>query len=470
MGEAGEHQDTEKKFLDRRSVLRAAGIGTAAATFSLGAGGRPARAAVVPRTRRGSAGNLPLVGGEEFPIGLYWPPPPFQTTQQRYREIADAGFNFIIAGNYLADRYIQDYACRIADDTGIAMLLHHEPRLWAMTHILGITENGSKPLTVSTDEARTLLTQVLDTYKGHSSFAGINFFDEPGLFNRVPTVGRAFSVFRELTDERLPYTNLARGTSSNENRLRDFLDLVDPPLISFDHYPLFTDSIDRTWFADWASVRRIGLEYDLPTWTYILSVPHLNYRAPNTAEMLWQVNVSLAYGCKGIQYFTYWTPDPARGAGFAQGAGALLTVDGKRTERYDGAKWINNQWLSRVGKQLKPLRSSALGIANPPGDPPAGLPRFRPNEYVKQAPGDPVIVSRFTDPGNPAYQWVFVVNYSLDRKATARIRFGSKVRGNGVYHFDARTDRYVQAAGHGKHLDVTLDAGAASLYRLTVTE
>ena len=40
-----------------------------------------------------------LSGPERFPIGLWWPPPPSETTNQRYSEIAAAGFNFVIGGN-----------------------------------------------------------------------------------------------------------------------------------------------------------------------------------------------------------------------------------------------------------------------------------------------------------------------------------------------------------------------------------
>ena len=40
-----------------------------------------------------------LVAGGEFPIGVWWPPPPGETNQARYQEIADASFNFLIGGN-----------------------------------------------------------------------------------------------------------------------------------------------------------------------------------------------------------------------------------------------------------------------------------------------------------------------------------------------------------------------------------
>ena len=40
-----------------------------------------------------------LLNDGRYPIGLLWPPPPDQTTVERYQEIAAAGFNFVIGGN-----------------------------------------------------------------------------------------------------------------------------------------------------------------------------------------------------------------------------------------------------------------------------------------------------------------------------------------------------------------------------------
>ena len=37
-------------------------------------------------------------------------------------------------------------------------------------------------------------------------------------------------------------------------------------------------------------------------------MPHLSYRDPTEAELAWQVFHALAFGARGISYFTYWTP------------------------------------------------------------------------------------------------------------------------------------------------------------------
>src|SRR5690242_1399399 len=78
----------------RKAFLVAAGLGTVA----VGAwnGVLPAAA---DDTEPQPVADDPILAGDRFPIGLFWPPPPFQTTLQRYREIRDAGFTFVISGN-----------------------------------------------------------------------------------------------------------------------------------------------------------------------------------------------------------------------------------------------------------------------------------------------------------------------------------------------------------------------------------
>jgi hypothetical protein len=40
----------------------------------------------------------------------------------------------------------------------------------------------------------------------------------------------------------------------------------------------------------------------------VLAMPHGPYRDPSEAELAWQVHHALAYGARGVSYFTYWTP------------------------------------------------------------------------------------------------------------------------------------------------------------------
>ena len=640
---------------NRRSLLRAVGAGAlaAAAPTALKA---PEAAAAAPTakgprsTRPASAAwtDLPLVGGEEFPIGLWWPPPPFQTTLERYQEIKDAGFTFTHSNNYLwADHHIQRRALEMAHQVGLQLVIDDSTIRW-LRNDFEIRTDG-EDFTLTPEQAATKIRQVVDLYRplsywrledghllqdggsgagsvglsragadwtdytfafdtaprqtggggtyaqagwafraqdpantyvwllanagyspegapgylakalfvngspvwvravpldiavtpdtwyhvettvngntittsingdivdtttdetyragkvgfreagpesarfdnvvvtaadgtqlladdfsgtlaawdppnagGYPSFVGLDVYDEPSP-DKFETLARIVEIMREEHPEFLPYINLFPST--DRNYVRQFVEVVKPALISFDRYPLLADgSDDPHYFLNWAIVREEGLRANLPTWIFIQTLAYANHREPTEAELLWQINVSLAYGCKGIQYFTYWTPDPARGEAFES---ALITVDGRRTARYDFAKKINTGWLAPVGRELKPLVSESVVHANE--DPlPEGAIEFTPNDYVRQVSGGAVILGQFrsTDTEETS-RWLLVVNRAHSKQVTARLTM-NRENVTKVYRFDPAHRRY-EPLHNSAVVDVKLPPGAAALYKL----
>ncbi|MGW0228575.1 family 16 glycoside hydrolase [Actinopolymorpha singaporensis] len=647
---------------DRRTLLKAMGAGAIAATAPIAGGAVPAaaetgeaattraaeatRAAAAPAITPEELAHLPLVGGREFPIGLWWPPPPLQTTLARYQEIKDAGFTYTHSNNYLwADAYIQKYALGIADQVGLTLVVDDATVRWMRNDFRVSSEGGD--FTLTPEQAETKLRQVLDTYRprsfwevrdgrllqnggtgsgsaglsregadwsdytfafdvaprqtggggkyaqagwafraqdpanayvwllsnsayttpaapgyltkvlfvngrpawvrpvplttavtdgtwyhvetkvagdtittsingtvvdtttdatyargrvgfreagpesalfdnvkvttadgkvvltddfsgnleawnppnagGSPAFAGLDIYDEPSP-DRFETLAHLVRITRELDPNALPYINLL--PSNDPNYVRQFVDVVKPVLLSFDRYPLMADGTDDPgYFLNWKIIREEGLRAGLPTWIFIQTGAYGNRRQPTPAELLWQINVSLAYGAKGIQYFTYWTPDPARGEGFQP---ALITVDGKRTDRYDAAKNINLRWLAPVGRELKPLVSESVTHAH--DDPlPAGATAWTPDEVVKSVQGGAVVLGRFVDAERTGTRWLLIANRSHSERCVSQVELDPAAVGN-VARFDPRIGTYVDQ--DRLRLTANLDAGAAVLYRL----
>lgn len=640
---------------NRRSLLKAVGTGAlaAAAPSALGA----SEAAAAPsatksrqsrRPAQASTPDLPLIGGEEFPIGLWWPPPPFQTTLERYQEIKDAGFTFTHSNNYLwADHHIQRRALDLAHQVGLELVIDDPTLRWLRNDFEITAKDGD--FTLTPEQAATKIRQVIDLYRprsywriddghllqdggsgagsvglsragadwtdytfafdvaprqtggggsyaqagwafraqdpantyvwllanagyspagapgylakalfvngnpawvrpvpldfavtadtwyhvettvrgdtittaingqvvdtttdstyrtgkvgfrqagpesarfdnvevtaadgtqlfaddfsgtlaawdppnagGYPSFAGLDVYDEPHA-DKFETLARIVEIMREEHPDFLPYINLFPST--DRNYVRQFVDVVQPALISFDRYPLLADgSDDPNYFLNWAIVREEGLRANLPTWIFIQTLAYANHREPTAAELLWQINVSLAYGCKGIQYFTYWTPDPARGEAFES---ALITVDGRRTERYDAAKEINTGWLAPVGRELKPLVSESVVHANE--DPlPAGASGFTSDEYVRHVSGDAVLLGQFrTTDAQDTTRWLLVANRAHSKPATARLTM-NRANVKEVLRFDPASRRY-EPLRNSAVVEVKLAPGAATLYQL----
>ncbi|GAA1570909.1 MULTISPECIES: hypothetical protein [Kribbella] len=448
----------------RRSLLLGAGataLTAAAATASAGtasAGGAAAGGAALDAAVP-SPDTLPLTGGPDFPIGLFWPPHPYASTAARFAEIKGAGFDFLISGNYAGDGNIFQYQLGLARDAGLSMLISDDIQIRNMSRWFSISDNPADFLSVTPAEARALYTRARDAYGPYSSLAGFNFYDEPGA-GWFATLAKALAISRELAPQLLPYVNLL--PSDDPAYYRNFVDVVQPSLVSFDRYPLLSEGReDANYFHNWAIVRDAALHGDIPAWVFIQTLAYNNHREPTAAELLWQVNISLAYGAKGIQYFTYWTPEAARGEGFGP---ALITVDGERTSRYYAAQEINTGWLHPAGRELKPLVSETVEHANETPLP-NGAVGFTPTNLVSGVTGDAVVVGTFRSRDAASTdRWLLVANRSHSSRAKAVVAVNQQTVGS-VGVFQAARQKYVpQAVGP---VQVSLAPGAATLIKLT---
>ncbi|MVA74597.1 hypothetical protein GC722_00885 [Auraticoccus sp. F435] len=285
---------------------------------------------------------------------------------------------------------------------------------------------------------------------GFESFAGIHLYDEPTV-PKLADLGALAEIIRSIDPDVLPYINHFPGFDYEAA-----MEQTTPELLSFDRYPILSSGEDVGYFANWAAVREAALPTDTPTWAFIQSVGYANHAVPTKADLYWQTNISLAYGCKGIQYFTYWTPDPARGEGFHDG---IVLVDGTLTPLYDATREVNTEWLAPVGLQLLPLRSEAVQAANL-ADVPAGLDTFEADDEIASVSGDAVVLGRFTGPDE--HRYVLLANYSRHEAATVELRWGSAVQR--VASFNPGNESY-RNRGRGRFV-VELGAGEAHLVRV----
>ena len=109
-----------ERELDRARFLRLIGAGATLpfVPASLAAfGARSSSAQTVPPT------PADLVAGGEFPIGVWTPPPPRYTKPERYQQISNAGFNFVIGGNGATGNDDHPLTLAAAEAAGLRFLL-----------------------------------------------------------------------------------------------------------------------------------------------------------------------------------------------------------------------------------------------------------------------------------------------------------------------------------------------------------
>jgi hypothetical protein len=186
-------------------------------------------------------------------------------------------------------------------------------------------------------------------------------------------------------------------------------------------------------------------------------------RRPNKAELYWQVNVSLAYGAKGIQYFTYWTPEDNQYIQFGE---ALVKRDGTFSDTYDRAREVNEKYLKKVGKQLLPLKSELVMHTRVKKAKP-GVQPFKADGWLRAAIGSAVILGRFFQNSlQDPERYLLVVNRSLSN-ATENTRLTVSDSVVGVSRFDPATEAFDPVALEGRAFPVQLDPGMAELYKLS---
>jgi hypothetical protein len=440
--------------LSRRSVMTWAGAGVA-----LGALGEGADAAAAPPggtpsslVAPSAAGMPRLLDGSRYPIGMWWPPHPFETTDARYAEMAEAGFTFAIGGNYLLDEVIGRWAIAAAGRAGLDFI-PVDAELGTLTHTFDAAAPPEQPFSLTDEEVTEGVRRALARYPG-AAFGGINLYDEPGPA-RFASLAKFVAAMRTLAPQALPYVNLF--PSNDIAYVRGFVETVHPPFVSFDRYPLLLDGDDLGWFDNLQIVRTVGLEAGIPYWLFIQSIKYAGHRMPTAAELSWQIGIALAYGYKGIQYFTYWTPDPARGEAFEP---ALITVDGDRTPLWKAAKRINPM-LQAAGRQILPLTSQSISLTEV-ASPPAGLPAFEPDGWITGAEGSPVVIGSFATAPGAADRTLVVANWSHDEPARATLRFGQDVSGVEIEEEPGRRPARA-AANPGR---IRLDAGGFAVVTL----
>ena len=112
----------------------------------------------------------------------------------------------------------------------------------------------------------------------------------------------------------------------------------------------------RCWIISiptWRSFAALGIETATPFWNCILANAHFNYMEPSDATFNLQVYSTMAYGGRGIQYFTYFAPEI--------GNYRLAAIDqfGNRTSTWDMLRRINNQ-IHALAPTLIRLRSTGV--------------------------------------------------------------------------------------------------------------
>ena len=266
--------------------------------------------------------------------------------------------------------------------------------------------------------ARARVAELVRQVKDHPAVYGYYLRDEPPAAF-FPGLAIVANVVKELHPGAWPYINLfpnyadlgQLGAAKYSDYVEKFVEVCQPPVLSYDHYALFEGGTIRPkYFPNLEVMRRVARKHDLPFWNIVLSNAHFNYAEPSAASLRFQVYTSLAYGARGIAYFTYFAPQV--------GNYRMAPVDqfGNETPTWQWMQTVNLQ-VAKLGPTLLKLRSDRVYHF---GDVPKACAGPDEQSLVKEIGGQ-MLVGDFTHADGGRF--VMVVNKSLTNSAPCRPTF-----------------------------------------------
>ena len=346
-----------------------------------------------------------------------------------------------------------------------------------------LTSDLLNPAVLDDEARRPQLDALIDRVKKHPALEAYYLGDEPGAA-AFPALGRLVAYLRERDPAHLAYINLfptyateaQLGVSADKaerarvgyprnlagvgpddrtvlayrEHLKQFVEIVKPDLISYDHYHFLKTADGHQYFLNLALIRLAAQEANRPFLNIIqASTVEKIWRLPTADEMRWLVFTTMAYGGRGISYFTYWGPKAYNG----------LYQDGKPSPLARDVAALNAE-IARLGPALLELDSVAV-YHTPPL--PYGTQAI-PADCPVQVAGGAFVLGLFGQSGRTTA--FMIVNRSYKDPATAVLKVS--LPGRRLQELDRRTGQWSDAdpPHPSGELTVKLAPGDGRLFRM----
>jgi hypothetical protein len=195
------------------------------------------------------------------------------------------------------------------------------------------------------------------------------------------------------------------------NYYDEFATAVKPTYMSYDHYCLFDNgSMSTSFYSNLESMRKVALKHNIPFWNIVLGNSHFSYAEPTSGGLAVQVYSTLAYGGRGISYFTYFSPL------IGNYRDAAVDQFLNKTPTWDMVRRLNLQI-----HQLAPtyLKLKSVNVFHHPNVP-ALCSGIGSSKYVADVSGGDFLVGEFEGPNGTPY--VMLVNKDINKSTGFAVR------------------------------------------------
>lgn len=321
----------------------------------------------------------------------------------------------------------------------------------------GLCHVGDAEASLDDAEITRRVEEVVAKTKGHPAVYGYYLRDEPSSAP-FPGLGKWAAAFQKAAPQAVPYINLLPnyaspeqlGAANYDEYLEKFVATVRPRFVSYDHYALMDDgSLSGGYFQNLEAVRRVALQSGLPFWNTVLPNSHFPSE-PAEGGLRLQAYTTLAYGARGISYYTYFTY-------FAPRVGSYRLAPIEQL----GSRAVTRHMLRSVNLQIQELVPTyitlkSVNVFHHPNVP-DGCRGLDSSVHLTDLQGGDLMAGEFEGPAGEPY--VLVVNKGLHRSTAFGIT--PKAEGN-VEVISAYTGQPTPFTGE----QVWLEAGQGMLLRL----
>ncbi|MCE5199328.1 MAG: hypothetical protein ABFD54_10210 [Armatimonadota bacterium] len=373
---------------------------------------------------------------KEFFIHYWWGPPTSTNLDAKYADVSKANFNYAgLPGEGDAVHPQKSKAILDAcEANGIKYIVSDQrinPRILPVSLPAGVAIDERVWSAKKPDDPAfyTALDAVIADYANHPAFGGFYVVDEPSA-TIFPWIAKINQYLRKKLPDKIIYINLlpnwapqwlyaqptpddGSGAITYDEYLEKFINVVKPQVLSYDNYALLEGNADRfkIYFANFEIVREKGLKYGIPTCFVFLSQ---GQPRPTATDMLWQANMALVYGFKGISYYTYWV--------WGEEPLAITYKDGIPTDKYREVKRINWQ-VKMLGPTLIKLTSTGVYHSS---DVPVGCKPMDPKLPISIQSDKPIVLGMFKH--EDGSDWAMIVNRDYTNPATTELAFCPSIK------------------------------------------
>jgi hypothetical protein len=186
------------------------------------------------------------------------------------------------------------------------------------------------------------------------------------------------------------------GAKTYQEYLDKYIQVFQPQFLSYDYYPFLNSGFRDTYYQNMETIRKAALKAGIPFWAFTMSCQiYPPYPQPKESWIRMQLYSDLAYGSKGLQYFTYALPHSST----EDFRTAILDTNGKATYVYDIARYVNSE-IQSIGTVIKQLNSIDVFHTEPL---PKGTRPLPEGFYIKSISGGPMVVGYLKDKSGRSY-------------------------------------------------------------------